>query len=77
MNNKSFEENIRTKEIIEKEKILKLQNDYEKGIIKEEEMTQEQVANLEKLYIEQIIKLKNDFDKYRNKAIELKRKMLV
>ena len=47
----SFIDSIRTEEIIEKEEILKIQRDYENGVIREEDMTPKQVSKIEKLYI--------------------------
>lgn len=71
----SFIDSIRTEEIIEKEEILKIQRDYENGVIREEDMTPEQVSKIEKLYIEQIYKLRNDYSKYKDEATKLKGKL--
>ncbi len=71
----SFIDSIRTEEIIEKEEILKIQRDYEDGVIREEDMTPEQVSKIEKLYIEQISKLRNDYSKYKDEATKLKGKL--
>lgn len=71
----SFIDSIRTEEIIEKEEILKIQRDYENGVIREEDMTPEQVSKIEKLYIEQISKLRNDYSKYKDEATKLKGKL--
>lgn len=60
---------------VEREQLLKLQKDYESGIIKEENMTEEQVNKIENLYKEQISKLRDDYIRYRNKASNLKKKM--
>lgn len=71
----SFIDSIRTEEIIEKEEILKIQRDYENGVIREEDMTPKQVSKIEKLYIEQISKLRNDYSKYKDEATKLKGKL--
>ncbi len=54
---------------------LKLQKDYEAGLIKEEDMTLEQVSNLESLYKEQITKLRNDYAYYKKKIINIRKKL--
>ena len=61
--------------VTEKEEILKIQRDYEDGVIREEDMTPEQVSKIEKLYIEQISKLRNDYSKYKDEATKLKGKL--
>lgn len=71
----SFNEDIKIKPDLEREKLLKMQRDYENGLIKEEEMTAKQVEGIEKLYIEQITKLRNDFTIYKNRVIEMKKKL--
>lgn len=83
----SFLENIR-KNTQERNELLKLQIMYEKGIILEEELSDTQKYQLEKLYDEQIIELDINISKkekelkqkiiknndYYQKAIELKNK---
>lgn len=71
----SFNEDIKIKPNVEREKLLKMQQDYENGLIKEEEMTAKQVEEIEKLYIEQITKLRSDFTIYKNKVLEMKKKL--
>ncbi len=71
-NKSNFINDVKLKPDVEREQLLKLQKDYETGIIKEENMTEEQVNKIESLYIEQISKLRDDFTRYRNKARTLK-----
>ena len=66
-NKKTFAEEIRVKQDDEKLSTLKLQKDYEAGLIKEEDMTQEQVSKVENLYVEQITKLRKDYNGYKQK----------
>ena len=70
----NFKNNIKIEPDIEREQLLKLQKDYESGLINEENMTEEQVSKIEKLYIEQISKLRDDYIIYKEKATELKKK---
>lgn len=74
-NKANFQNDIKVEPDIEREQLLKLQKDYETGIIKEENMTEEQVNKIEKLYKEQISKLRDDYIRYRNKASNLRDKM--
>lgn len=74
-NKSNFQNDIKVEPDVEREQLLKLQKDYESGIIKEENMTEEQVNKIEKLYREQISKLRDDYIRYRNKASNLKDKM--
>lgn len=74
-NKANFQNDIKVKPDVEREQLLKLQKDYESGIIKEENMTEEQVNKIENLYKEQISKLRDDYIRYRNKASNLKKKM--
>ena len=74
-NKSNFKNDIKVEPDVEREQLLKLQKDYESGIIKEENMTEEQVNKIEKLYREQISKLRDDYIRYRNKASNLKDKM--
>ena len=74
-NKANFQNDVKVKPDVEREQLLKLQKDYELGMIKEENMTEEQVNKIEKLYKEQISKLRDDYIRYRNKASNLKNKM--
>lgn len=68
----SFFENIR-KETIQRLELLELQKKYEEGLILEEDMTEKQRIELEKLYDEQISELDT---KIEIKEKELKRKII-
>lgn len=51
----------------EREKVLKLQQDFEAGKIVEEELSEEELTSLENLYNGQIALLKEMKDMYKNK----------
>ena len=72
---KSFAEEIKIPQDNEKLSALKLQKDYEAGLIKEEDMTPEQVSKVETLYEEQITKLRNDYNGYKQKIINVRKKL--
>lgn len=72
---KTFLDDIKVAEDTEKLKILKLQRDYEAGLIKEEEMTDDQISKVEKMYEEQIMKLRNDYDGYKHRMINVRKKL--
>ena len=71
----SFADAIKIPEVNEKSEVLKMQKDYEKGKIREEDMTSEQIKKIESLYEEQIIKLRNDYDGYKPKIINTRKKL--
>ena len=71
----SFADEIKVKPDLEREELMKIQRDYENGLIKEEDMTPEQVSGIEKLYVEQISKLRNDYTGYKHKTASLRRKL--
>lgn len=70
----SFMESIR---IIEDEetKLLKLQKQYRSGIIKEEELTEEQVNSLCTLYDRQIANLKKSNNMRKQRLLEYRRNL--
>ena len=68
----SFFENIR-KDTIQRLELLELQKKFENGLITEEDMTETQKNELEKLYDEQILELDS---KIEMKEKELKRKIM-
>ena len=59
----------------EEAKLLKLQKQYRSGKIKEEELSEEQVNSLCKLYDKQIANLKKSNDIRKQKLLEYRRKM--
>lgn len=75
-NKSGFMSNVKVEPDLEREQLVKLQKDYESGIINEKDMTEEQVNKIEKLYIEQISKLRDEFVKKRDKARTLKSNMV-
>ena len=73
----NFKDEIKIKEDEEKKELLKLQEKFEKGLIKEEQLSDEQFAALEKLYVEQIQKLDDDFIEYKNKITKIRSQLSV
>lgn len=59
----------------EETKLLKLQKQYRSGEIKEEELSEEQINSLCKLYDKQIANLKKSNDIRKQKLLEYRRKM--
>ncbi len=74
-NKSNFKNDLKVELNVERAQLLKLQKDYESGLIKEYDMTEEQVNKIESLYIEQISKLRDDYIRYRNKARTLRSKI--
>ena len=70
----SFMESIRNIED-EETKLLKLQKQYRSGIIKEEELTEEQVNSLCTLYDKQIANLKKSNNMRKQKLLEYRKKL--
>ena len=70
----SFMESIKNIED-EETKLLKLQKQYRSGEIKEEELSEEQINSLCKLYDKQIANLKKSNDIRKQKLLEYRRKM--
>ena len=70
----SFMESIKNIED-EETKLLKLQKQYRSGEIKEEELSEEQINSLCKLYDRQIANLKKSNDIRKQKLLEYRRKL--
>lgn len=70
----SFMEGIRKIED-EETKLLKLQKQYRSGEIKKEELTEEQIKSLNKLYSKQITNLRKSNEIRKQKLLEYKRKL--
>lgn len=68
---KSFIKTIKI-ENQENDRILKLQQDFKAGKIKEEDISEEDFNLLSKLYEMQIEKTKQSIENYRNKVISIK-----
>lgn len=71
MINKNFKEEIK----IQDNELLKLQEKFEKGLITEEELTEEESAKLEELYNSQIKMLRDKFEMYKKKIITIKKEL--
>ena len=71
---KSFVEEIKNIET-EETKLLKLQTQYRNGEIKEEDLTEEQVSSLCKLYDTQIANLKKSNEIRKQKLAEYRRRL--
>ena len=70
-------EKMKDKEILKEEtELLELQKKYEKGIILEEQLTEQEKENLEKLYEKQISLLEKRYLVYQEKLILYKNKIL-
>lgn len=72
--NESFKEYIKNIED-EETKLLKLQNQYRSGEIKEEDLTQEQVKSLCALYDKQIANLKKSNEIRKQKLLEYRKRL--
>lgn len=70
----SFLENIKNIEN-EETKLLKIQKQYRSGEIKEEELTEEQVKSLCKLYDKQIANLRKSNEIRKQKLLEYRKKL--
>ncbi len=70
----AFMEEI-TKVEDEETKLLKLQKQYRSGEIKEEDLTEEQIKSLNKLYDKQITNLKKSNEIRKQKLLENRRKL--
>lgn len=81
-NNNSFFKSIKFEEDPEKVMLLKIQDDFEKmGINKEnaykltKDLTDSQKVKLENLYIEQIKNYETSINNYKNKIIDMRKKI--
>lgn len=70
-----FEKSIKIS-LDEDERILKLQKDFEAGLILEEELSEKDFNLLYDLYESQIEKKKKSIQDYRNKILALKEKLV-
>ena len=68
-----FKDELKYKD--ESKALLDLQNQFELGKIKEEDLTEEQVQGLRSLYNQQIENLKNSIENYRKEILTLKKKL--
>lgn len=77
-NIKEESDNFKSKIIVENEedrRILKLQQDFKAGLIKEEDLPEEDFDLLNALYLSQIEKVKQSIEEYKNKIIVIKSKL--
>ena len=71
----SFKQRIKVGEDTERIRLLRLQEDFSKGYITEEEISEEDVEKLHKLYDEQIEELNKSTENYRRKILEIRKKL--
>lgn len=71
----SFKQNIRIKEDKEKTRLLKLQEEFSAGKITEEDISEEDIQKLHKLYDEQIEELNKSTENYRKRILEIRAKL--
>ena len=67
-----FINNIKIEEDTEEKRLLKLQSLIAEDVITEEELPEEDVKALHKLYDKQILDLKKEIDEYREKILKLR-----
>lgn len=67
--NNSFVEDIKVSSVIEENETKELMRKYEQGIIKDTEMSKEEIVDLIDLYNKEIEKLKQDIDTIKSKII--------
>lgn len=67
--NNSFVEDIKVSSVIEENETKELMRKYEQGIIKDTEMTKEEIVDLIDLYNKEIENLKRDIDIIKSKII--------
>ena len=70
-----FQEQIKIKSNPQEEKALKLQRDYKAGIIKEEDLSEENFDILSNLYENQIQNTKASIENYRKKILNIQTKL--
>ena len=70
-----FDERIVVKQDKEKQRLLKLQQEFSAGNIVEEEISEEDTEKLCKLYDEQIEEIKKSTEQYKKEIIEMRKKL--
>ena len=70
-----FKVNIEVKQDTDKLRLLKLQKDFENGIITESQMDEQDIYELHELYNSQIQELEASTEKYKKRIIGAKRKL--
>lgn len=71
----NFKQSIKVEEDKERLRLLKLQDDFSKGYILEEEISEEDVEKLHQLYDEQIEELNKSTENYKRKIMEIRKKL--
>ena len=74
-NEDDFRENIQIKQEEEEKRILKLQQDFKKGIIEEKDLPEEDYKKILKLYNEQNEKIKQEIEMYRKETAKILEKL--
>ena len=74
-NNNSFAEDIKVSNVIKENQTKELMREYERGILKDTDMTKEEITNLIELYNKEIEQLKENIDVIRLKIIAKKDKI--
>lgn len=59
----------------QEERILKLQRDFKAGLIEEEDLSEEELDSLIKLYESQIEKTKQSIQRYKSRIVSIKSKL--
>ena len=70
-----FNERIVVKQDEEKQRLLKLQQEFSAGNIDEEDISEEDTEKLCELYDEQIAEIKKSTEMYKKKIIEIRRRV--
>ena len=71
-NSNDFINNMKVEENTEEIRLIKLQNLIAEDVIKEEELPEEDIKALNKLYDKQILELKKSIEEYKEKIINLR-----
>lgn len=64
-------QNIKIEENPEKARLLKLQEEFSKGNIQEEDILKEDIDKLNKLYDEQMKEIENSIEEYKKETVEI------
>ena len=75
LQNNDFQEQIKIVPDEEKEKALKLQNDYKSGVVEEEDLSEKEFDILSNLYESQIKETKRSIENYRQKILNIQNKL--
>jgi len=70
-----FQDNIVVKEDEERLRLLKIQEEFSKGNILEEDIDEDDLENLHILYDEQISKIKDSIENYKNETLKIMKEL--